>query len=70
MAKYWVLGGEYASTEFRDMANGGKPQKYGPFTTYEDARAVWLAHSWANVDNCHVRFTIARDDQLKPSVAA
>lgn len=63
MATYWVTGGEYASTDFREMANGAKPLRYGPFTTYEDARSAWLAHSFANVDNCHVRFTIVRDDE-------
>lgn len=70
MANFWVVGGEYASTDFRDMANGGKPQKYGPFKTYEEAKAAWLAHSWANVDNCHVRFTITRDDANNSSSAA
>ena len=62
MATYWVTGGEYTSTDFREMANGAKPLRYGPFRTYDDARAAWLAHSFANVDNCHVRFTIVRDD--------
>ena len=70
MAKFWVTGGEYASTDFRDMAKGAKPERYGPFDTYEDARAAWLAHSFANVDNCHVRFTITRDDQPVRSSAA
>jgi hypothetical protein len=62
MAKFWVTGGEYASTDFREMAKGARPQRYGPFKTYDEARAAWLAHSFANVDNCHVRFTITRDD--------
>jgi hypothetical protein len=63
MATYWVTGGEYASTDFREMAKGSVPQRFGPFKTYEEARAAWLAHSFANVDNCHVRFTIIRDDE-------
>ena len=72
MAKYWVIGGEYASTAFREMANGGEPQKFGPFETYQEARIAWLSHSWANVDNCHVRYTIVRDDNsaTSPSSAA
>jgi hypothetical protein len=52
------------------MAKGAAPQKYGPFKTYEEARAAWLAHSFANVDNCHVRFTITRDDKATASSAA
>ena len=61
MAQYWVTGGEYASTDFREMAKGANPQKFGPFKTYEEARAAWLAHSFASVDNCHVRYTIEQD---------
>lgn len=70
MANFWVTGGEYASTEFRDMAQGVTPQRFGPFKTYEDARAAWLALSFASVDNCHVRFTIVRDDQANSTSAA
>lgn len=72
MAKYWVVGGEYASTDFREMLHGGEPQKFGPFASYDEARAVWLAKSWATVDNCHARFTILRDDHSStpPSSAA
>jgi hypothetical protein len=70
MANFWVTGGEYATTDFRELAKGAKPQRYGPFQSYEEAKAAWLAHSWANVDNCHVRFTITRDDQSNSSSAA
>jgi hypothetical protein len=70
MANFWVTGGEYATTDFRELAKGAKPQRYGPFKSYEEAKAAWLSHSWANVDNCHVRFTITRDDQPKSSSAA
>jgi hypothetical protein len=70
MANFWVTGGEYATTDFRELAKGAKPQRYGPFKNYEEAKAAWVAHSWANVDNCHVRFTITRDDQAKSSSAA
>jgi hypothetical protein len=72
MATYWVIGGEYASTDFREMLNGGEPQTFGPFASYDEARAVWLAKSWANVDNCHARFTIVQGDKpsTSPSSAA
>ena len=70
MATYWVTGGEYASTDFREMAKGASPQRYGPFRSYEEARAAWLSHSWANVDNCNVRFMIVRDDSAATSSAA
>jgi hypothetical protein len=70
MASFWVTGGEYASTEFREMAPGASPQRYGPFQTFEEARAVWLAHSFANVDKCNVRFTIEHDEHSAGSSAA
>jgi len=63
MASFWVTGGEYASTEFRDMAKGVSPQRFGPFQTYEEARVAWMAHSFAHVDNCNVRYTIVNDEQ-------
>ena len=63
MANFWVTGGEYASTEFRELAKGATPQRFGPFQTYEEARAAWMAHSFASVDNCHVRYTIVSDDK-------
>lgn len=69
MASFWVTGGEYASTEFRELAKGEKPQRFGPFASYEDARAAWLAHSFANVDNCHVRFVIVQDEQSASAAA-
>lgn len=69
MANFWVTGGEYATTDFGELAKGTEPQRYGPFKTYEEAKAAWLAHSWANVDNCHVRFTISRGDQSSSAAA-
>ncbi|MFN4283023.1 MAG: DUF4170 domain-containing protein [Alphaproteobacteria bacterium] len=62
MPRYWVIGGEYKTTDFRDMANGNGPQRFGPFETYEQAKSAWQAQSWANVDSCHHRFTIVKDE--------
>ena len=62
MPRYWVIGGEYASTEFRDMAGDNQPQRHGPFATYEEAKKAWQTYSWANVDSAHVRYTIIRED--------
>ena len=65
MPRYWVIGGEYKTTDFRDMANGKGPLRFGPFETYEQAKAAWQAQSWANVDSCHHRFTIVKDEGVK-----
>ena len=70
MGNFWVTGGEFADTEFRDLAPGAKAQRIGPFATYEDARIAWLAHSFAHVDNCNVRFVIVNDDHKPVSASA
>jgi hypothetical protein len=62
MKRYWVVGGEYASTAFKDTADGKPPRRYGPFATVEEARARWSALSWAEVDNCHTRYNIEVED--------
>jgi hypothetical protein len=58
MTRYWVVGGEYKSTDFRETVDGTPPRRYGPFGTREEAEARWAALSWAEVDNCHARYAI------------
>jgi hypothetical protein len=70
MPRYWVIGGEYKTTDFRDMANDKGPQRFGPFETYDEAKAAWQAKSWANVDNCNYRYTIVKDDGVKDGAAS
>jgi hypothetical protein len=65
MSRYWVVGGEYKTTDFRDMANGKGPQRFGPFASYEQARVVWQTQSWATVDSCHHRFTIVKEEDTQ-----
>ena len=62
MKRYWVVGGEYSSTAFREMADGKTPNRYGPFDTVEEAHTRWAALSWANVDNCNFRYEIVPED--------
>jgi Domain of unknown function (DUF4170) len=62
MKRYWVIGGEYASTAFKDMADGKAPHRFGPFDTAEEAQTRWSTLSWANVDNCHARYEIVAED--------
>jgi hypothetical protein len=61
MARFWVIGGEYASTRFDQPASPGAEQRHGPFATYDDAKAEWARLSWANVDNAHARYRIEEE---------
>lgn len=62
MSAYWVVGGEYASTDFNKIAPGAQEQRFGPFAGYEDALDKWSELAWRTVDNCNVRFRIVRGD--------
>jgi Domain of unknown function (DUF4170) len=61
MARYWVVGGEYADTSFERIAGGGPEERIGPFERYDDAKAAWQARAWATVDNAHARYRIEED---------
>lgn len=61
MAKYWVVGGEYTDTSFRELARG-EEQRFGPFANYEAAKKEWANRTWSAVDDAHVRFRILEED--------
>ena len=61
MKRYWVIGGNYADTRFDRMQDGGSEQKYGPFKTYEEAKAEWQRRAWSSVDNACARYRIEED---------
>lgn len=58
MARYWVVGGEYESTDFKVLKAGGQELRAGPFTTYEDALRKWAELAWKSVDSCNIRYRI------------
>ena len=62
MARYWIVGGEYRSTEFAEMAEGREEERIGPFESYGAARKEWARLSWSGVDNAHLRYFIRTDD--------
>jgi hypothetical protein len=62
MPAYWVVGGEYADMEFEEIAPGGKPERYGPFASYQDALREWKSRAWATVDFCLIRYRIVEED--------
>lgn len=57
-AAYWVVGAIYADTRFIDPAPGSREERYGPFRTYEEAKAEWSRRAWATVDDAHARYRI------------
>src|ERR671924_123835 len=61
MKRYWVIGGSYADTKFDRMQDGGPEQKFGPFKTYEEAKAEWQSRAWSTVDNACARYRIEQE---------
>jgi hypothetical protein len=56
--QYWVVGGEYRDTSFRELCEGCA-QAVGPFADYDQALRVWRERSVASRPQPHVRYTIA-----------
>lgn len=54
---YWVVGGSYRDTSFREPV-GGRERWFGPFASYKEAKAEWQRHAWATVDDALSRFRI------------
>ena len=65
MRQFWVVGGEYTDSRFRDLV-GGSEEWIGPFADYESAKAEWAKHAWHTVDSCAVRYRIEHIDKDRP----
>jgi hypothetical protein len=59
-ACFWVIGGEYTDTQFEQIVDG-TGQVFGPFDSYDKAKAVWERQSVATRCQALMRFAIARD---------
>jgi hypothetical protein len=70
MARYWVIGGEYADTTFERLAAGAREERLGPFACYDDALQAWQARARATVDDALIRFRIVEDPALSSKPAA
>tara|TARA_E500000318_G_scaffold99772_1_gene102022 strand:+ start:278 stop:649 length:372 start_codon:yes stop_codon:yes gene_type:complete len=57
LEEYWVVGGEYETTEFETPV-GGEEERHGPFATFEDAEKAWSKLAWQYVDNCNCRYRV------------
>ena len=62
MKEWWVVGGKFVSTEFQTYAEGGGPERFGPYESYEEARKAWFGYSMARIDECLVRYRIVEED--------
>jgi hypothetical protein len=58
MSEYWVVGGEYADSRFAALLPGRRPERYGPYPSYEEARKEWQARTMATIDNALVRYRV------------
>jgi hypothetical protein len=64
MAQYFVVGGEYKDTDFKELAADAELEEYGPFHTYEAARKEWQARNMARIDNAMVRYRIVETESV------
>jgi hypothetical protein len=60
--KFYVIGGEYADTSFREPFPGTKLETYGPFATEREAKVRWRELTGQSIDNAMVRYFISSDE--------
>ena len=58
MSEFYVIGGEYKTTEFKQLTTNASAVCEGPFDSYEAAVKCWQSHAWASVDNALAHFHI------------
>jgi hypothetical protein len=57
---FWVVGGSYTDTSFRQAAHPAGQAWLGPFADYAAAEAEWRRLAWSTVDDALARFRIER----------
>ncbi|MCR9072307.1 MAG: hypothetical protein NXI18_11350 [Alphaproteobacteria bacterium] len=58
--RYWVIGGEYASTAF-DRVVEGTERILGPFRCKEEAHRAWETVAVETRSICLARFTVVQE---------
>ncbi|MEE9139201.1 MAG: DUF4170 domain-containing protein [Alphaproteobacteria bacterium] len=66
MKQYWVVGGRYADTGFKEIAGGAEEECFGPFDTYEEAQGEWSRLAWTTVDDAHARYRLVKAEGPAP----
>lgn len=59
-SRFWIVGGEYATTAFERLIEGSE-RVIGPFPERRAAEDAWRRLSEASRSQCCVRFTIAAE---------
>jgi hypothetical protein len=59
--RFYVIGGDYIDTHFRQLAPGSQEERDGPFDSYEQAHKAWQSKAWSTVDACTKRFRIVEE---------
>lgn len=59
--RYYVVGGDYIDTHFRQLAPGATEERIGPYESYEQAHAAWQSKAWSTVDACTKRYRIVEE---------
>lgn len=65
-AKFWVVGGDYLDTHFKEVVAGTTEERYGPYTDYREAHSQWQAKAWQTVDSCTKRYRIVEEREADP----
>lgn len=65
--EWFVVGGEYASTDFDAIASGKTLENHGPFSRKE-ALDKWRELTGRTVDNAMIRYDLRSRDQLARKV--
>lgn len=60
-SQYYVVGGEYADSDFHEIAAGKKLEVYGPFAR-QQALDFWRGITSQTIDSCLHRYDISRND--------
>lgn len=60
--RFYVIGGEYADTSFREPYPGTHLETYGPFATEREAKVRWRELTGQSIDNAMVRYFISSDE--------
>jgi len=62
MKRYWVVGGEYADTDFKTLVPGKSEERLGPYDSYNEALKVWSGRAWSTVDSAQTRYVLVTED--------
>jgi hypothetical protein len=63
--RYWVIGADYADSDFRTPVEGTQEERIGPFDSYAAAHDAWQSRAWATVDSCTKRYRIVEEGSVR-----